>query len=64
MKSILKGGILYMPMVAYSEDGTIGDGMIPIDKKHPDYDYWLGMAKNKKHLSENIQKQWKEYLHG
>lgn len=53
MKSILKDGILYIPMTAISEDGkTIGDGMIPIDKDHPDYEYWLRIAKE-----ESIFKQ-------
>jgi len=48
MKSIIKDGVLYIPMRAESEDGkVIGDGMIPIDKDHPDYEKWLKEAKEK-----------------
>ncbi len=46
MKPILRDGMLYVPMRAESEDGkVIGDGMIPIDKNHPDYEHWLEIAK-------------------
>ena len=46
MKSIIVDNILYIPMRAESEDGdVIGDGMIPIDKNHSDYEYWLKIAK-------------------
>ena len=49
MKSIIADNKLYIPMRAESEDGdVIGDGMIPIDKKHPDYKYWLKIAKKDK----------------
>ena len=46
MISIMKDEVLYIPMRAESEDGNvIGDGMVPIDKDHPDYEYWLKVAK-------------------
>lgn len=49
MKSIMIDNQLYIPMRAESEDGTvIGDGMVPIDKTHPDYEIWLEEAKTTK----------------
>ena len=49
MKSIIIDNILYIPMRAESEDGNvIGDGMVLIDKDHPDYEYWLRIAKQSK----------------
>ncbi len=46
MNPILINNILYIPMRAESEDGkVIGDALIPIDKTHKDYEYWLKIAK-------------------
>lgn len=50
MKSIIYNGKLYIPMAAY--DGSMmGDGMVPIDKKHKDYQYWYDMAIGKESKS-------------
>jgi hypothetical protein len=44
MNPIMEDGVLYIAMRAESEDGkVIGDGMVPIDKDHSDYEKWLAI---------------------
>ena len=45
MRSMIIDGQLFIPMRAESEDGKIiGDGMVPIDNTHPDYEKWFKSA--------------------
>lgn len=43
MKPFIKEGILYIPMIVQG-DNIIGDAFLPINKDHPDYDYWYQLV--------------------
>jgi len=44
MRSVIYNDVLYIPMIANGKN-IIGDGMVPITKTDPKYDYWYEKAK-------------------
>lgn len=50
MKIIMKDDILYVQMRAESDNGDVGDAMVPFTKKDPDYEKYYQL------YLENVRK--------